>query len=139
MIRPAQSIDKDSILSFDLVGTSDPRRVSFLQDSIKAGECFVSEKSGAITGYGILNYRFFGCGFVALLVVHSSYRRQGVGSVLMGALERECRHQKLFTSTNRSNLPMQALLEKIGYIRSGTIENLDEDDPELVYYKRLSR
>jgi hypothetical protein len=29
------------------------------------------------------------------------------------------------------------LLSKFGYHPSGVIENLDEEDPELVYFKRL--
>ncbi len=48
-----------------------------------------------------------------------------------------CQTDKLFTSTNQSNRPMQKLLEKLGYQPSGYIENLDEGDPELVYFKRL--
>lgn len=31
---------------------------------------------------------------------------------------------------------MQRLCEKLGFVRSGYIENLDEDDPEIVYCKR---
>jgi hypothetical protein len=45
---------------------------------------------------------------------------------------------KLFTSTNVYNERMQRLCERLGYVRSGIIENLDEDDPELFYFKRLS-
>jgi hypothetical protein len=46
--------------------------------------------------------------------------------------------EKLFTSTNQSNTVMQTLCEKLGYVRSGWIENLDDDDPEIIYFKRLS-
>jgi hypothetical protein len=34
---------------------------------------------------------------------------------------------------------MQALLAKLGYKLSGVIYNLDEEDPELVYIKRLQQ
>jgi hypothetical protein len=34
---------------------------------------------------------------------------------------------------------MQALLDKLEYAHSGIIENLDEADPELVYFKRLRK
>jgi hypothetical protein len=30
---------------------------------------------------------------------------------------------------------MQALLEAVGFIRSGIVEGLDEGDPELIYRK----
>lgn len=42
--------------------------------------------------------------------------------------------QRMFTSTNQSNLKMQSLLAKLGYEPSGVIHNLDEGDPELVYF-----
>ena len=44
---------------------------------------------------------------------------------------------KLFTSTNRSNTPMRKLCDRLGFQPSGVVENLDNHDPELVYYKRL--
>ena len=42
---------------------------------------------------------------------------------------------KLFVSTNESNTPMRALLAKHGYVPSGFIENLDEGDLELFFFK----
>lgn len=50
-----------------------------------------------------------------------------------------CQTTKLFTSTNLSNLPMQALLTKLGYRLSGVIHNLDDGDPELVYFKLVGQ
>ena len=44
--------------------------------------------------------------------------------------------EKLFTSTNASNTPMQALCERLGFVRSGYVANLDEGDPEIIYFKR---
>jgi hypothetical protein len=64
-------------------------------------------------------------------------RRNGAGAALVKHIESLCQTPKLFTSTNLSNLPMQSLLAKLGYILSGVIHNLDEGDPELVYFKRL--
>jgi hypothetical protein len=34
---------------------------------------------------------------------------------------------------------MQELLSKAGFAKSGVIENLDEGDPEVVFFKRLKR
>jgi hypothetical protein len=31
----------------------------------------------------------------------------------------------------------QAVCQSLGFVASGIIENLDEDDPELIYFKRL--
>lgn len=41
--------------------------------------------------------------------------------------------EKLFTSTNQSNVPMQNLLIQLGFVESGYIENLDEGDAELIF------
>ena len=41
----------------------------------------------------------------------------------------------MFTSTNRSNLPMLNLLRKEQWLFSGELVGLDEGDPELVFYR----
>jgi ribosomal protein S18 acetylase RimI-like enzyme len=65
-------------------------------------------------------------------------RRQNYGAALMNHMETNCLTEKIFTSTNLSNVPMQGLLAKLGYRLSGVIHNLnDDDDPELVYCKVL--
>lgn len=90
-----------------------------------------------VLAYSVLDHTFFGQGFISMLYVHPDHRRRGVATQLMTALEAHCTSTKLFTSTNRSNKPMQALLPKLGYAPSGIVENLDEDDPELIYFKRV--
>ena len=90
-------------------------------------------------GYGVLHYTFFDHGFVWMLYVDRDHRRHGARSLLMRHLVGLCTTPRIFTSTNRSNLPMPGLLSKSGYLRSGIVENLDEGDPELVYVKFLNR
>ena len=136
-MRVANASDVDTILAFDPIAETDAPRRHFIHKSVKQGECYVYDIDGEIVGYVMLNYHFFGCGFVALLVVHSDHRRKGIGSDLIQYIESVCDPPKLFTSTNQSNKPMQALLAKLDYQRSGIIENLDEGDPELVYFKRI--
>lgn len=137
-IRPAVPADLAAIVAFDHVGEADPRRPRFISDSIGRGECVVWD-DGAIAGYGILNERFFGAGFVALLVVHPDRRREGIGTALLRAMDAACDNPKLFTSTNRSNAPMQTLLAKAGWTPSGVVENLDPGDPELIYFLEQAR
>ena len=104
-----------------------------------AGSCHVAAAVGEVIGYGVLNYTFYGQGFFEMLYVHPDHRRRGAGAALLLHMESLCRSPKLFTSTNLSNLPMQSLLNKAGYALSGVIHNLDEGDPELVYFKRLTQ
>jgi len=87
----------------------------------------------------VLDYSFYDCGFIRLVYVRPDYRRHSVGSTLIQAMEERCRTAKLFTSTNQSNDSMRALLAKLGYVRSGFIDNLDPGDPELVYFKPLHK
>ena len=74
-----------------------------------------------------------------MLYIHPDYRRQGMGSKLIQHVESMCKTEKLFTSTNQSNLPMQGLLNKSGFVPSGFIDNLDEGDPEIVYFKDIKK
>ena len=59
------------------------------------------------------------------------------GEALLRRLESLCEKPKLFVTTNLSNLKMQSLLVKLNYVLSGVIHNLDEGDPEIVYFKRV--
>jgi GNAT superfamily N-acetyltransferase len=101
------------------------------------GRLVVAERDGDIVGYA-LQSSFFEYDFLELLVVRPSYRRQGIATALVEAIEARSRTGKLFTSTNRSNAAMQRLCEALGFERSGAVDNLDEGDPELFYYKRVS-
>jgi GNAT superfamily N-acetyltransferase len=127
----------DRIVALDHVAQRDQRRVALIRRTIDCGRCFVFEATGVLAGYAALEYSFYDNGFVAALYVHAEHQHQGIGTRLMQHLESTCETEKLFTSTNLSNLRMLGLLAKLGYQLSGVIENLDPGDPELVYFKRL--
>ena len=115
-----------------------PDEQRYIEKAIAAGHCFAAVLDGRPIGYAVIQYTFYEYGFISELLVDVSYRRRGIGSSLMARLEAECQTTKLFTSTNLSNLPMQSLLTKRGYKLTGFIENLDPDDPELVYFLPVS-
>lgn len=104
-----------------------------LHESIAAGACSLAFAGGTPLGYALLDYSFFGNGFVPTLFVAPQGRRVGVGTALMQHMAQACRTPTLWTSTNLSNVPMQRLLAKLAYTLSGVIHNLDPGDPELVY------
>lgn len=79
-----------------------------------------------------------GKAFVPLICVQPEQRRRGVALRLLASAEASCRTPKPFTSTNACNMSALRLFDRAGFVRSGTIENLDVDDPELVHYKRLA-
>ena len=133
--REATPADVAALLDLDAIAPTDPSGAAFIREAIDGGGCLVAELDGSIVGYGVLEYSFFGQGFVSMVYVASAWRRHAVGGTLLRALERRCTTPKLFTSTNASNLPMQALLAKSGFEPSGIIHNLDPGDPELVYVR----
>ena len=136
-IRPAVESDAGTLCALDHIARQGEERREFIHREVASGNCSVAVSEGEVVGYGVLNYGFYRQGFIDMLYVRADRRRRGAGAELLKHLESLCRTPKLFTSTNLSNLPMQSLLAKAGYGLSGVIHNLDEGDPELVYFKRL--
>ena len=127
----------EAICDVDALVLGRRERQQYLAEAVRAGHAWVARASGTVAGFAVFAPSFFGQWFVELLIVHPEYRRQGVATVLVKQCEANCPADKLFTSTNESNTPMRLLLAKLGYSRSGQIENLDEGDPELIFVKQL--
>lgn len=136
-IRLAHSGDLTAIQLLDHIAHDCERRRQFISETVEAETCYVAEASGQVLGYAVLSYHFYDNGFVDMLYVDADHRRLGAGAALLNHLESVCRTPKLFTSTNLSNLPMQALLIREGFRLCGTVHELDPGDPELFYLKQL--
>lgn len=136
-IRPGVEADIEALCSLDLVARQDNERRGFIRREVVSGNCFVAVIDKTVVGYGVLSYTFYHNGCIDMIYIDSDHRRRGAGAALLKHMESLCKTPKLFTSTNLSNLPMQSLLAKLGYVLSGVIHNLDEGDPEIVYFKGL--
>jgi GNAT superfamily N-acetyltransferase len=134
VIRVATPRDESAVLELD--GSEESARRRRLADVVAQSRCVVAEVDGRIVGFAT-RATFYEYDFLELLVVDKRYRRRGIGTALARQIEATCTSGKLFTSTNQSNVAMQALCRRLGYEPSGIIHNLDENDPELVYVKRL--
>ena len=121
-----------------IIALARPEQRSLIGAALGRGRCVVARVDGSVRGFLVADDRFFGHTFVELLHVHPDFRRRGIATALMRAAELDAATEKLFTSTNQSNIPMQRLCEKIGFVRSGIVENLDEGDPEIFFFKRLA-
>lgn len=135
-IRSAVPSDTPSLLLLDIARPRLPERGRFIENAVSENTCFVAILDGTIVGYAVLEYTFYGYGFISMVMVSLDHRRQGVGQALLGHVENACATPKVFTSTNSSNLPMRGLLSKLGYTFCGLIRELDPDDAEWVYMKR---
>ncbi|NBC11104.1 MAG: GNAT family N-acetyltransferase [Planctomycetes bacterium] len=136
--RLAVASDADHLIAFDHVAATDPRRSGLIRLRVAERNALVVPGNDDLpVGFALINPFFFDHDFIELVYIHPAHRRQGLGTALVARCERESHTEKLFTSTNRSNTAMQALLTKRGFIRSGVVENLDEDDEELIFLKRL--
>ena len=137
--RLAGTRDRRVILDLDPGAAKDLQRREMIDTAIAARRCWAAEGFGRVVGYGILSRTFFHRDFIELVFVAENARRTGAGSALLAAIERSVQADRMFTSTNESNGPMRALLEKSGYLPSGRVENLDANDAELVFVKFTKR
>ncbi len=137
-IRVATLDDYEGLLALDTVVPRDPERAQQIQSWIQQSDCYVLEKQGILLAYGVLSHQFFGHDFVEMLMVGARGRQQGLGTALLHYFRQISGTEKLFSSTNQSNQAMQRLFLKLGFQQSGVIDNLDENDPEIVFVS-LSR
>ena len=129
MIRRADLGDRAAIVAID-----DHDRHTRLDVAIDAGQCLIFD-AGGIAGFVVtVPNGFFGRDFVELLIVDRRRRRAGIGRALLQAAVHSASTSRVFTSTNRSNQPMLALLDHDGWSFSGELHGLDDGDPEFVYF-----
>lgn len=138
-LRLARREDVDSLIEIDPIARRDPGRRQFIAQAVANGQCWVAtavDEAAAVLGYGVLNRAFFEHDFIPLVMVRESARRRGIAMAIVRGLAQRCQGAKLFTSTNTSNIPMRNLLGRLGFIESGRIENLDDQDPEMIFVRR---
>ena len=138
-VRKAEPPDYLALIGIDQYASSHFDRRASINEALAKGECFTAESDGELRGYVVLNYTFFGFGFIPLIVVAQSHRRRGIGMRLLCEARAQCTSRKLFTSANASNVAAQSLFRRAGFVRSGVIENLDAEDAEIVYFVEIDR
>lgn len=137
-VRLALLSDVPALQVVDPLMQVDRDRQHLVRSSVDRAECLVAgAEDDGVQGFAILNYTFFSHAFVPLLVVAAGARRRGLATALLAEAERQCVRNKLFVSCNRSNVHAQYLFERCGFVPSGQVENLDDEDDELVVFKSL--
>ncbi|MEL7209160.1 MAG: GNAT family N-acetyltransferase [Actinomycetota bacterium] len=140
-LRAADVADLSAVTAVDpLAGSGEAGRGQLLDRAVREGGCLVAVDETGVAGFVVSRPgHFFGRDFVELLVVGPDRRREGIGRRLLRAAVVAAGPGRVFTSTNRTNRPMRALLDAEGWTFSGELVGLDEDDPELVFFTDPAR
>lgn len=131
--------DLDSIVHLDIDVLGDDSRRDYIKHTIYEGRCIIVKEDNSISGFLTYDTNFFGCTFLSLIIVSPAKRRQGYASSLISYMLTHSPTQKIFSSTNESNESMQTVFNANGFVRSGIVENLDEGDPEIIFYTKKLR
>jgi len=141
-LRKATTTDKAIVVDYDYrLDKVEPiklNREEKITKAISNGECFLILADTREVGFVIFDYRFFDQGWIELIIIDEKHRGKGIAGKVFDLLSEQCRTEKLFTSTNRSNTQMQKALDKADFSFAGKLDGLDDGDPEFFYY-RLTR
>ena len=135
-IRPATIEDYAALCAIDTVAAEAPERCDQIRHWLASADCHVAEISGTVAAYGVLTTQFFGQPFIEMVMVGAAFRRLGLGAAIIRHIQSQVPSSKLFSSTNASNTAMRSMFEKLGFEPSGQIDNLDDGDPELIFFRR---
>lgn len=140
-LRKASNSDKAVAVAFyNSIDQEEPvqlKREEKIAKAILDETCFIILTVNKAIGFVIFDYRFFDQGWIELIIIDKACRGQGIGGKVFDLIGEQCQAKKLFTSTNRSNTPMQKALSKAGFSFAGQLMGLDEGDPELFYYRLI--
>lgn len=135
LVTQATISDLNLITTIDSKVIGNNSRRTKIEQYIQQEQCIVAVHNGIAVGFAYYDTSFFDCCFIQLMIVDPDFRRLGAAKALIQYIEEHSPTAKLFTSTNESNTIMQQVCLSHGFVRSGSIENLDEGDPEWIYYK----
>lgn len=138
-IRLASINDFEALCAIDSCAATCAERSGQIRRWLETACCWVYEINAQISAYGVLTQHFFGQPFIEMVMVGQKFRRQGMGAAIISHFQATASGAKLFSSTNMSNRTMQQLLTRQGFKPSGYIDNLDEGDPEIIFYCPLTR
>ena len=136
-IQAARVKDLEAMIEINKAAAPKWHKHRHLSSALREKRAFIAFLGRIPAGFLIWTKDFYSHYFIDLVVVHPKMRRHGVASALIHAMENFCPGNKLFSSTNRSNLAMQGVFEGSGYVKSGYISHLDRNNPELIYYKKV--
>jgi ribosomal protein S18 acetylase RimI-like enzyme len=134
-IHNAKKHDLYKIIELDKKMIGSDHRKGEINQAINEDRCLILYQEDEIAGFLIYHTYFFDCCFISLIMVDPAFQRKGVASSLLTHMSKISPTNKLFSSTNESNESMKKAFLKNHFKKSGIVENLDEGDPEIIYFK----
>lgn len=135
-IRLAVASDLEALISLDAIAQKNADRCEAIAEWIAEGQCYVAaDDDDAALGYVALTTSFFRSPFIEMLQVAAAVRRRGIARALVEHCIALVPDRQLWSSTNQTNTPMQALFPQLGFVYCGMFEHLDPGDPELIYVR----
>ncbi|MEQ2528428.1 GNAT family N-acetyltransferase [Bacillaceae bacterium CLA-AA-H227] len=132
-----QSIDLEEVVNIDSEVIGSDSRCGYFKKAIDEARCIGVIHENAIMGFLIFDTHFFDCSFIPLIIVKPSERRKGYATSLIQHFISIAPTTKIFSSTNQSNKQMHEVFKRNGFIQSGYVDNLDEGDPEIIYFRNI--
>lgn len=130
-------IKLDEIVNIDIEVIGNDSRRQSIKKAIDEGRCIVVKDNNSIVGFLIYDTHFFECSFISLVIVKPTERRKRYATSLIEYFISIAPTKKIFSSTNQSNKKMQKVFKANGFKQSGFIENLDEGDSEIIYFRTV--
>lgn len=139
IVERAAPRDLEDVWKFHEGVFDDPDARSSVEDAVGAGECWVARSGALLVGFATFGLFLHGHGFLRVIGVLPGYRRRGVAKAIVEHLESICPTDRLFTATTGANIAMQRTAEALGFVRSGVLEHVEDDDVEVIYVRFLGR
>lgn len=95
--RPALEADLPRLYECDPYAKAHESRRIGLKRMVQQASCIVAVVDDQPLGFAVLEYNFFGNGFIPLVCVASAHRGKGVAFSLVMELAHRCVTHKLFT------------------------------------------
>ncbi|MBN3554400.1 GNAT family N-acetyltransferase [Fictibacillus nanhaiensis] len=136
-IQNAKKHHLHKIIELDKKMIGSDHRKEEIHQAIKEERCLILYEEEEVAAFLIYHTHFFDCCFISLIMVDPAHQRKGLASSLLTHMSKISPTNKLFSSTNESNESMKKVFIKNHFKKSGFVNNLDEGDPEIIYFKKL--
>ena len=101
--------------------------------------CIVAEVNGRIAGY-VISRILPGIGDLASLAINPAYRRRGIGTALLDAIERRIKEygvNEINLEVRKTNLTGLAFWQNMGFVPFGTLPGFYEDGEDAIRMRKI--